>query len=667
MFRTIPIRIRILALPGIAAMGFLAALSATLWFGHLAQAQLLQIELGYTPSLEASRALVGALGSLQRAVRDAVAISDTAQVTAADSIAKRFERELAKLDGNPVVDARDIDAIGHAFHNYYAQTIATSARMITGKLGEDATEQLQQMSLDFRSLRDSLDARANRDRARTIDAFAKARRAQVTTSVAIVVVLVTALATLIFLAFGTLNAILGPLGAMAKAADGIARGQLDQKIEYHAHDEIGVLANSFRGMVQYMGGITTAADRMARGDMSVIVTPLSEEDVLSRNMNRARNTLSSVISEANLLIVAARNGDLARRGHPQAFEGVYAELLHGTNAMMDALGRPLQEAREVLERVASRDLSARMTGEYLGVHAEIKQSFNRAFETIGGTFDQLQTAIYEVRSASMEIGGVSVELAASASEQARAVEQIFTRVTNVSDRAQENLADAKSAVDIVAGARLSAQKGVQNMQELASAMNDITTSTGQSARIVRTIDEIAFHTNILALNASVEAARAGDAGRGFAVVANEVRQLALRAAAAAGSTSTLIAASVESAESGVKLNVCVQDVLNEINAAVERASQDMLEIAQRAQAQEKELAQVTLSVTRISELTRRTNATANSVASASTELSSQAMEMYTLAAQFKTASKQSPAPVEPADRNRVIQIASKGAVPCYTN
>ncbi|MEP6780344.1 MAG: methyl-accepting chemotaxis protein, partial [Gemmatimonadaceae bacterium] len=577
MFRKLPIRIRILALPGIAAIGFLAVLSVTLWFGHLARAQLSQIELGYTPSLETSRALVDALGSLQRALRDAVAIGDTAQVAATDSIARRFETVLAQLNGNPIVDAHDVDAISFAFQKYHAETRVTSMHMITGKLGEDATGQLQRMSLDFRSLRDSLDARANRDRSLTIAAFDNARRAQATTSVAIVIVLVTALMLLVLQAFSTLNTVLGPLGAMAQAADGIARGVLVQQIEYRGHDEIGVLANSFRNMVQYIGGIATAADGMARGDMSAIMTPRSDDDVLSQNMNRARNTLSAVISEANLLIVAARNGDLARRGRPEIFEGVYAHLLQGTNEMMDALGRPLQEAREALERVAGRDLSARMTGEYLGVHAEIKQSFNRAFETIGEAFDQLQTAIYEVSSASADIGGVSVELAASASEQARSVEQISKRVTNVSDRAQENVADARSAVEIVAGARLSAQKGVQNMQQLASAMNDITTSTGQSARIVRTIDEIAFHTNILALNASVEAARAGDAGRGFAVVANEVRELALRAATAAAGTSTLIAASVESAESGVKLNVCVQDVLNEINAAVECASEDMLE------------------------------------------------------------------------------------------
>lgn len=139
MFRTLPIRLRILALPGIAAIGFVLALSVTLLFGQLAQSQLTQIERGYAPSLATSQALVDALGSLQRALRDAVAVSDTSAVSAADSIATRFETELAKFAGNPVVDPRDHQNIGDAFQAYYALTAKASTGMINGTLGDDAT------------------------------------------------------------------------------------------------------------------------------------------------------------------------------------------------------------------------------------------------------------------------------------------------------------------------------------------------------------------------------------------------------------------------------------------------------------------------------------------------------------------------------------------------
>ncbi|MEO7362890.1 MAG: methyl-accepting chemotaxis protein, partial [Gemmatimonadaceae bacterium] len=515
----------------------------------------------------------------------------------------------------------------------------------------NATGQLQQMSQGFRSLRDTLDARANRDRSRIDDAFLEARNAENRSGVASVVVLVTSLAILWVFAVGTLRSVLRPLREIALVADAIACGRLDQQIGYHANDEVGALANSFRGMIEYVSGIATAADRLARGDMSMTVEPRSTDDVLSRNMNRATETLSSIISEANRLIVAARNGDLARRGHPEKFEGVYAELLQGTNEMLDALSAPQQEARDVLARVADRDLSAQMIGIYKGDHAEIKDSLNSALATIGETFEQLQSSIHDVSRGSTEIGYGSRELAVSAAEQARAVEQISVRIGLVGDRTRRNVADAKSAMHSVEGARANTRSGVQHMQQLAEAVNEIRHSTAQTAKIVKTIDEIAFQTNLLALNASVEAARAGDAGRGFAVVANEVRELALRAAEAARSTSALIEASVRSSETGVALNERMQITLSEIDTSVKKASHDMTQIADGAQAHERELQEITTSLTRIGDLTQRTAATAETSAGASTQLSSQAREMNRLAAQFKTGVQES-APARSIDIQR---------------
>lgn len=618
-------------------------------FNHFAQIQLTRIERGYAPSLATSQALVDALGALQRSLRDAVALGDTTQVGAADSIAKRFQRSLATFEGNPVVDQHDRKDIEAAFTAYYGQTSRTSVRMINGTLGDNATEQLQQVSQGFRGLRDTLDARATRDRSRIDNAFLEARKAENRSGVAIVAVLVTSLAVLWLFAVGTLRSVLQPLRQIALAADAIARGRLDQQIDYQASDEVGALANSFRGMIEYVGGIATAADRLARGDMSMTVTPRSTDDILSRNMNRATETLSSIMSEANMLIVAARNGDLARRGHPETFEGVYAELLQGTNEMLDALCQPQQEAHEVLGRVADRDLSAQMVGDYKGDHAEIKESLNSALATIGTTFEQLQSSIIDLSSGSTEIGYSSRALALSAAEQARAVEEVSSRIIVVGDRTRRNVADALSAMQSVDGARTNTQSGVQHMQQLAEAVNEIRNSTAQTAKIVKTIDEIAFQTNLLALNASVEAARAGDAGRGFAVVANEVRELALRAAAAARSTSALIEASVRSSETGVALNERMQTTLSAIDLSVKKASHDMTQIADGAQAHERELQEITLSLTRIGELTQRTAATAETSAGASIQLSSQAREMNRLAAQFKTGAQE----VASAQSNRV--------------
>ena len=140
------------------------------------------------------------------------------------------------------------------------------------------------------------------------------------------------------------------------------------------------------------------------------------------------------------------------------------------------------------------------------------------------------------------------------------------------------------------------EQGVERMVALADAVAEIKRSADATAKIVKTIDEIAFQTNLLALNAAVEAARAGDAGKGFAVVADEVRNLAIHASDASKNTARLIEESVAKAETGVTLNESVQRRLEEIRKGVQGAAAIMNEIAEGAAAQVQELAEVTTSM-----------------------------------------------------------------------
>ena len=311
------------------------------------------------------------------------------------------------------------------------------------------------------------------------------------------------------------------------------------------------------------------------------------------------------------------------------------QLISGINEMLDALGRPIDEARAVLEQVADRDLSARMSGDYHGDHGQIKSALNSALENIADTFASLTSAIEQVSAGAAGIGDGSHDLAGAASEQAGAVDQVSSRLQQVDGRTRKNAADALAARAIIDAATQKTQQGVEAMTDLAAAVNDIKASADATAKIVKTIDEIAFQTNLLALNAAVEAARAGDAGRGFAVVAEEVRNLALRSAEAAKNTATLIEASMAKVNVGVTINAGVSRQLTEIAAGVERASTMMDEIVAGAKDQERELAEITEAVGRIGSLTQRTAANAEESASASAELSSRAKEMQADAAQFR--------------------------------
>ena len=578
MFRTVSLRAKILALPVVAAVGFLATLGTTMVLGRRAQHELTVSRTGDSPTLDISRRQAVLLDSYQRVLRDAVAAGDTPAVRSADTLVRQLS----------------------ALNDSLARSAAADSAAVASSAG----------------------------------AFAEADRLQRTTQLVTTGVLVLSLAALGALAWGTLGSIIGAMRALSSTGRDLAQGKIDVRVDIRSKDEIGELAEAFRGMIDYLGGVAHAADRLAQGDLSTTVSVRSPHDALSRSINGATNTLRGVTGEIASVIEAARHGNLAKRAHAGEYQGAYAELITGTNSMLDAVIEPITEAKDVLTRVAAKDLSARVQGHYVGEHAAIKESLNSALENIAEVFASLSTAISQVNSAAREIGDGSQELASGASDQAGAIDQVSSRIGVVDERTKANAADAAEARAAMEKANQTTEQGVERMTALADAVAEIKRSADATAKIVKTIDEIAFQTNLLALNAAVEAARAGDAGKGFAVVADEVRSLAIRASEASRNTATLIEESVAKAETGVQLNESVTRRLEEIRTGVQRAAAIMTNIAEGAQEQEKELAEVTSAMSQISSLTQRTAANAEESASAAAELSAQAAEMQELAAQF---------------------------------
>ncbi len=290
---------------------------------------------------------------------------------------------------------------------------------------------------------------------------------------------------------------------------------------------------------------------------------------------------------------------------------------------------------ETIASLADGDLSARVPDDVTGDFEVVARSLNEAIRSLDSSLAQVAAAAEQVSSASEEISSGSQSLAQSTSEQASTLEQVSSSLQEMSSMTQQNTSNSHEAKSLSDAARQFSDKGMDSMRRLSEAMDRIKASSDQTAKIVKTIDEIAFQTNLLALNAAVEAARAGDAGKGFAVVAEEVRNLAMRSAEAAKDTAQLIEESVGNAEGGVALNQEVMGNLEEISAQVGKVSEVMAEISAASEQQSQGIEQITTAVEQMNQVTQQSAANAEESSSAAEELSGQSEEMRSLVGRFR--------------------------------
>jgi methyl-accepting chemotaxis protein len=449
----------------------------------------------------------------------------------------------------------------------------------------------------------------------------------------------------VFLAIGVLMAaalgfwiaaIIGkPIQKITAACNQLATGDLDQTIEFTTRDEIGMLADAFRKIIVSQKELAQVAVKIAEGDLNIEIHERSDKDVLNKSMQQVLMSLKGLVDVTVALTKSASEGHLSERGHADTFKGGYKAIIIGINNTLDAAITPINEAVRILERVAERDLTARITSEYRGDFVRIKEVLNKAIDNLDEALMQVASGSEQVATASSQISSGSQSLSQSSSEQASSLEEIAGSLQEMFSMTRQNASNAKESQKLSEAARSSTLRGVESMERLSEAMNQIKASSDATAKIVKTIDEIAFQTNLLALNAAVEAARAGDAGKGFAVVAEEVRNLAMRSAEAAKNTSALIEESVRKSEGGVSVNQEVLQNLQVINHSTNRVTEVIAEIASASEQQNMGIEQVSKAVEQMNQTTQNTAANAEESASAAEELAGQAAEMKAMVHSFQ--------------------------------
>jgi len=304
--------------------------------------------------------------------------------------------------------------------------------------------------------------------------------------------------------------------------------------------------------------------------------------------------------------------------------------------LADSLRRVLQGFREkadVVGRFANGDLTGQVAtlSEKDGLGISLQKMKRDLNELIG----QVVSAVDQISSGAEQIAEASQNLSEGAATQASSTEEVSVMVNQISGQAAQNADNASQAKSISEKASMDAEKGNESMSGVVSLMEKINSGADETKKIVKVIDDIAFQINLLALNANVEAARAGKYGKGFAVVADEVRNLAVKSAQAARETSEMVEESIRNIQNGYQAVQNSAEQLREIVSGSRQVSEILEEIAAASRSQDDGISQATSGLDQIDKITQENTGNAEETASASEELSSQSIQLKGLVDRFK--------------------------------
>ncbi|MBI2418525.1 MAG: HAMP domain-containing protein [Ignavibacteriales bacterium] len=454
-----------------------------------------------------------------------------------------------------------------------------------------------------------------------------------------------------------------PITALAAAANKLATGDINVSVEAATNDEIGKLALSFKAMVENIKTQAGVAQKIADGNLDVRIVEKSTDDVLSHSMQKVVTTLQTLLAETKSLTIAALDGNLSKRGNANQFEGGYKEIVSGINATLDTVIKPMQEGSEVLQLMAKGDLTVHMSGNYKGDFAMIKESINNLADSLCNVLGEVTGAVQATASASTQISSSAEELAAGAQEQSAQTSEVASAVTQMTRTiidTTSNIAKASETAKVSGqiagegGAVVSAtiigmNRVADVVTEAAATVKALGSSSDKIGEIVQVIDDIADQTNLLALNAAIEAARAGEQGRGFAVVADEVRKLAERTTKATKEIAMMIKQiqkdtgnAVVAMEKGTeevnngknlaqKAELALQQIINSSSQVVDNISS----VAAASEEQSSAIEEISKSIDAITAVTHESASGTQEIARAAEDLSRLTDNLQNIVTQFK--------------------------------